>query len=195
MIWCAIVEIGSDLAGDELVRSVHAHMRPFKGGSIGGVTVVPGVTLRRAETAERDLAFVVEAVVKAANDLEFIAKTMHEERDPQYAPAGIAVNVDQATHESDLSRVVAGATITVPVALYLLAVWFLHVRPHENPPFRGTLLPLGAVVVLLMTFTGQPVVSTGLVLTVVVAIAVVHGARSLGEVVVERDDRANPPPP
>jgi hypothetical protein len=48
--------------------------------------------------------------------------------------------------------------------------------------------------VLFMTFTGQPVVATGVVLTVVVAIAVVLGARSLGEVVVERDDRANPPP-
>jgi low temperature requirement protein LtrA len=109
------------------------------------------------------------------------------------AGAGIAVNVDQATHESDLSRVVAGATITVPVAVYLLAVWFLHVRPNENPPFRGTLLPVGAVLVLLMTFTGQPVVATGLVLTVVVAIAVVLGARSLGEVVVDRDDRGNAP--
>ena len=75
--------------------------------------------------------------------------------------AGIAVMVDQATHESDLSRVVAGATITVPVAVYLLAVWFLHVRPNEDPPLRGTLLPIGAVVVLLMTFTGQPVVATG----------------------------------
>ena len=110
------------------------------------------------------------------------------------AGAGIAVNVDQATHESDLSRVLAGATITVPVAVYLLAVWFLHVRPNEDPPLRGTLLPIGAVAVLLMTFTGQPVVATGVVLTVVVAIAVVLGARSLGEVVVERDDRANPPP-
>jgi low temperature requirement protein LtrA len=110
------------------------------------------------------------------------------------AGAGIAVNVDQATHESDLSRLVAGATITVPVAVYLLAVWFLHVRPKENPPLRGTLLPIGAVAVLLVTLSGQPVVATGVVLAMVVTIAVVLGARSLGEVVVEDDDRGKAPP-
>jgi low temperature requirement protein LtrA len=106
--------------------------------------------------------------------------------------AGIAVNVDYATHETELSRVGAAATITIPVAVYLLAVWFLHVRPHDDPPLRGTLLPIGAVAVLVMTFTGQAVFATGLTLAVVVALAVMWGTRSLG--VVEVDEREERPP-
>jgi hypothetical protein len=78
--------------------------------------------------------------------------------------------------------------------VYLLAVWFLHVRPNENPPIRGTLLPIGAAAVLVMTFSGHAVITTGVVLAVVVAIAVVLGSRSLGEVVVEKDSPPNLPP-
>jgi low temperature requirement protein LtrA len=98
---------------------------------------------------------------------------------------GVAVNVDQVTHETDLSRTGAAATLTVPVAVYLLAVWFLHVRPHEDAPLRGALLPTGALAVLLMTFTGQAVLATGLTLAVVVAIGVIAGTRSLGVTVVD----------
>jgi low temperature requirement protein LtrA len=93
---------------------------------------------------------------------------------------GVAVNVDQVTHKTELSRVGAAATLTVPVAVYLLAVWFLHVRPHEDAPLRGALLPTGALAVLIMTFTGQAVLSTGLTLAVVVGIGVVAGTRSMG---------------
>ncbi len=93
--------------------------------------------------------------------------------------AGIAVNVDRATHHSDLSRTAAGAMVTIPVAVYLLAVWFLHVRPQHDPPLRGALLPLGALVVLVVTFTGQPVLATGLAVAILVAFTVVLGARSV----------------
>lgn len=93
--------------------------------------------------------------------------------------AGIAVNVDRATHHSGLSRTAAGAMVTIPVAVYLLAVWFLHVRRLDDAPLRGTLLPIGAVVVLLVTFTGEPVLAAGLAVAILVGFAVVLGARSL----------------
>ena len=77
--------------------------------------------------------------------------------------------------------------VTIPVAVYLLAVWFLHVRPQDDPPLRGALLPLGAVVVLLVTFTGQPVLAAGLAVAILVAVAVALGARSLGTLEYDAD--------
>jgi hypothetical protein len=49
------------------------------------------------------------------------------------------------------------------------------------------LVRLGALVVLLVTFTDQPVLATGLAVTVVVGFAVVPGARSLGTLADEND--------
>jgi low temperature requirement A protein (LtrA) len=46
--------------------------------------------------------------------------------------AGLAVLVDQVTDGVHLSRTEAAATVTVPVALYLLTVWLLHLRPHHR---------------------------------------------------------------
>jgi low temperature requirement protein LtrA len=46
--------------------------------------------------------------------------------------AGLAVLVDQVTGGVHLSRTEAAATVTVPVALYLLTVWLLHLRPHHR---------------------------------------------------------------
>jgi low temperature requirement protein LtrA len=99
--------------------------------------------------------------------------------------AGIAVNVDRVTHESTISRTAAAATVTIPVAVFLLAVWFLHVRPLAGTILRRTLLPIGAAAVLLVTFSGQPVLATGLTLAVVVAIALVLGARGLETIEVD----------
>jgi low temperature requirement protein LtrA len=94
--------------------------------------------------------------------------------------AGVAVNVDRATGHSDVSRTAAGAMVTIPVAVYLLAVWLLHVRPQPDAPLKGTLLPIGAVVVLLVTVTGEPVLATGLAVAILTGIAVVLGSRSIG---------------
>jgi low temperature requirement protein LtrA len=62
--------------------------------------------------------------------------------------AGLAVAVDQATHHAHIGPTGAGLAVAIPVALYLLSLWFLHYRP-------GTLLHVSsgpfAVVLILAT--------------------------------------------
>ena len=69
--------------------------------------------------------------------------------------AGIAVIVDRP----DLS----GAPVTIPVAVLLVALWVLHIRP------RTWLEPAAAVLVLAATFVGPSLVVTAGILSVLVA--------------------------
>jgi low temperature requirement protein LtrA len=69
--------------------------------------------------------------------------------------AGIAAIVERP----DLS----GAPVTVPVALLLLALWVLHLRP------RTWLEPAAAVLVLAGTFAGPSLIVTAAVLAVLLA--------------------------
>jgi low temperature requirement protein LtrA len=84
---------------------------------------------------------------------------------------GLAVTVDVATGEAAIGPVGAGLAVTVPVSIYLIAVWILHNRPE----YRRTrwLAPAAVPVILLTSFTGLPVLFTGLVLAAIVAIKVV----------------------
>ncbi len=38
--------------------------------------------------------------------------------------AGLAVSVDHVTHQGEISDVAAGAAVAVPVAVYLVCLWF-----------------------------------------------------------------------
>ncbi|MCA1841796.1 MAG: low temperature requirement protein A [Actinobacteria bacterium] len=89
------------------------------------------------------------------------------------AGAGLAVAVDQATHHSRLTDVQAGFAITVPVALYLVAVWALHYSTKVPGPMRSYAVPAAVVLILATSFTPEPVLATGLLLASLVAIAVI----------------------
>ena len=62
--------------------------------------------------------------------------------------AGLAVAVDQATHHAHIGPTGAAFAVAIPVALYLLSLWWLHYRP-------GTLAHIGsgplAVILILAT--------------------------------------------
>src|SRR5215212_5600913 len=83
--------------------------------------------------------------------------------------AGLAVAVDRATGHTDLPALGAGAAVTIPVAIYLLTTWILHLGPHHTGP---SAFPLAtAALVLAATATVQPVLITGLLLAGLVAIS------------------------
>ena len=86
--------------------------------------------------------------------------------------AGLEVGVEVAAGHAELSTLVAGATVTVPVAVYLLTAWVLLVLPHRLGVARTAVYPLTAGLVLLATFSGQPVLLTGLVLSGLVAVSI-----------------------
>ncbi|MBI1378769.1 MAG: low temperature requirement protein A [Frankiales bacterium] len=91
--------------------------------------------------------------------------------------AGIAVAVDQATGVADIDLRLAAACVTVPAALYLATVWWLHLRPQEGTDSRSFTL-LGVGLVLLATFGPQPVLLAGLAAALTVAANVVLDVRA-----------------
>lgn len=92
--------------------------------------------------------------------------------------AGLALQVDQATGHSALSGVQAGLTVTVPVACYLVAVWVLHVQGKRPGPMRVLACPIAAILVIASSWLPEPVLGTGVVLTVLVAVGFAHERRA-----------------
>jgi low temperature requirement protein LtrA len=99
--------------------------------------------------------------------------------------AGLAVAVAQAAERSELSDAQAGLASSVPVAVYILAVWGLHYRDKDAGPLRSYVPPLGAALILATSVTPEPVLGTGIVLAAMVAFSVVRN----------RDDVAVPASP
>jgi hypothetical protein len=64
--------------------------------------------------------------------------------------------VDYDTGHADLSALAAGAAPAVPVAVYLLSIWALHVRPHRPGSIQTAAYPLTAVLVLAAAATPMP---------------------------------------
>src|SRR5215207_6686680 len=87
--------------------------------------------------------------------------------------AGLAVNVDLVTHHAAVGPRVAGAAFTVPVALFLLAVWALQVRPHHLGRWHSAVTPATAVLVLASTLAPEPVLVTGLLTAAMIAVTLV----------------------
>jgi low temperature requirement protein LtrA len=87
--------------------------------------------------------------------------------------AGLAVNVDHATLRAHISGAAAGAAVAIPVAVYLVCLWFLH--PRAEPSLATQVVAsLVLAAVLLTPFTGQPVLGTGLLMAGLVAFKVVQ---------------------
>jgi len=82
--------------------------------------------------------------------------------------AGLAVNVDYATHHAGISAAAAGAAVAVPVAIFVLCLWVLHDRPgYRQSRWFG---PAAAIAILFTPWSGQPVLLIGFILASVVAI-------------------------
>jgi low temperature requirement protein LtrA len=87
--------------------------------------------------------------------------------------AGLAVNVDYLTHHAAVGARGAAAAFTVPVALFLLAVWALQVRPHHLGHWHTSLVPATAVLVLAASLAPEPVLVTGLLVATMMGISLV----------------------
>jgi low temperature requirement protein LtrA len=90
--------------------------------------------------------------------------------------AGLAVAVDHATHRAQVSGVVAGAAVAIPAAVYLVVLWILHARAERTAAAR-VVAPVVVAAILLMPFTGQPVLGTGLLMATLTAFKIARAAR------------------
>ncbi|KQR39495.1 low temperature requirement protein A [Microbacterium sp. Leaf159] len=87
--------------------------------------------------------------------------------------AGIEVELDVLTGESHLSSVVASYTVTIPIAIFLLGIWWIAIRENADR-VANTAIPIGAVVVLLDPILPIPIAITALVLVAIVVVLVLH---------------------
>ncbi len=91
--------------------------------------------------------------------------------------AGLSLSVDHAVEDAHLSEWVSAAALTVPVTVYLIVVWALHLRPHHIAFPHTVVFPAAAVLVLAATFTPQPVLISGLVMAAALAVSITLAAR------------------
>ena len=88
--------------------------------------------------------------------------------------AGLVVAVEHAAGHGHVSDVRAGMIVAVPVAVYLLALWLLHVLIGASDAVRSWYItPLTAVLVLLAALTPQPVLLIGLLVAAMMALKLV----------------------
>jgi low temperature requirement protein LtrA len=91
--------------------------------------------------------------------------------------AGLAVAVDHAAGHGHVSDVRAGAVVAVPVAVYLLSLWVLHLVLDVAPAGSRSTAPLTAVLVLAAPATGQPVLVVGVLVAAMMAFKLVVRVR------------------
>ena len=87
--------------------------------------------------------------------------------------AGVEVEIDILTGHSGLSATAASFTVTVPIAVFLLAVWWIAIRENAGRVVN-TVLPLGAALVLLDPVLPFPVTLTAGILIAIVAVLVIR---------------------
>jgi low temperature requirement protein LtrA len=87
--------------------------------------------------------------------------------------AGLAVNVDFLTDHAAVGPRTAAAAFTIPVALFLVAVWALQLRPHHLGRWQSALVPGTALLVLASTLTAEPILVTGLLVAAMITASLV----------------------
>ncbi|MFD0070639.1 low temperature requirement protein A, partial [Streptomyces sp. NPDC127574] len=92
--------------------------------------------------------------------------------------AGLEVAVEQAVGTAHITTLAASAAVTLPTALYFLAVWVLHSRYFKVGIGQQLVLPTTALLVILCTFLGDwAVPAAGVVTALAVALGVALSAR------------------
>jgi low temperature requirement protein LtrA len=87
--------------------------------------------------------------------------------------AGLVVAVDHAAGHGHVSDARAGAVVAVPVAVYLLSLWVLHLVLDVAPASPRFTAPLTAGLVLAAAATSQPVLVVGALLAAMMAFKLV----------------------
>jgi low temperature requirement protein LtrA len=105
--------------------------------------------------------------------------------------AGLEVAVEQAIGKAHISTLSASAAVTLPTALYLLAVWALHSRHFKVGIAQQLVLPTTALLVICCTFLGDwAVLAAGVVSALAVATGTTLTARMVAR---ESRERATVP--
>lgn len=83
--------------------------------------------------------------------------------------AGVEVEIDVLTHHSELDPTLAGYTVAVPIAVFVLGIWWIAIRDHADRVVN-TAVPLAAVLVLLDPLIPVPITLTAVIMALVVVV-------------------------
>lgn len=87
--------------------------------------------------------------------------------------AGIEVEIDALTDHSQLSDMAATFTVSVPVAVFVLGIWWIAIRANADRVVN-LVVPAGALLVLLDPLIPVPVTLTAVILAAVVVVLVLR---------------------
>ncbi len=87
--------------------------------------------------------------------------------------AGLAAYAGLVTRRADAPPVAAGVAVTLPLAVFLMTVWAIHVRPHRQSGTGPFAIPVGAVTVLAAALSPTPALVAGLSATALVVVVTV----------------------
>jgi low temperature requirement protein LtrA len=85
--------------------------------------------------------------------------------------AGIEVQLDMLTHESHISPTAASLTVSIPIALFLLGIWWIAIRDNADR-IVNAVMPSGVGLVLLDAFLPTSIAITALVMVAIVVVLV-----------------------
>ncbi|MFC7788317.1 low temperature requirement protein A [Microbacterium sp. MAHUQ-60] len=87
--------------------------------------------------------------------------------------AGIELWIDELTGRTDLPPIVTSFATSVPITVFLLGIWLVAIRANADR-LVNTVVPLGAVLVLLDPLLPVPVTLTAVILVAVVVVLVLR---------------------
>jgi low temperature requirement protein LtrA len=91
--------------------------------------------------------------------------------------AGLAAAVDQAEGHAELTATGAALSVTVPVSVYLLSVWLLHVRYKEPGVVRSGGVPIAVAAILGSSVFDESVLLTGCLMVVLIVVSTTSRSR------------------
>jgi low temperature requirement protein LtrA len=91
--------------------------------------------------------------------------------------AGLAVEIDHALQHAEVGDIISGGTVAVPVAMYLIVLWALHIQPRTSTRLQLFLLPAVSFLILLTPFSGQAPLLTGVLLIALLVVKLANRYR------------------
>ncbi|MCQ8193224.1 low temperature requirement protein A [Streptomyces rugosispiralis] len=89
------------------------------------------------------------------------------------AGAGLAAYAELLTRGPDVPSAAAGAAVTLPVAVFLITVWAVHIRPHQRSVVERFAYPGAAIAVLAAAQFPAPALIAGLLAAALVVVVTV----------------------
>jgi low temperature requirement protein LtrA len=94
--------------------------------------------------------------------------------------AGIEVEIDVLTQVSALDPLAASFTVTAPIAVFVLGIWWIALR-HQRDRVVNVVVPVAALLVLLDPVLPFPVAVSAIILALVVVVLVVRAPEEAHE--------------